>query len=182
MRRGDINAMREIFIYKEYSLDEEFLPKNGQVVMDIGAGIGDYALLSSLKVGNKGLVISIEADDKTFRLLLNNIRNNSLNNVIPIKKFVSFHKYDSIDYFVRNLKVKKIDIIKIDIEGGEYNALIGGRKTLKKYSPKLIMEIHSEDLMRKILKLLNRLDYKMVISKRKGLGIYICYFKKSKKK
>ena len=40
-----------------------------------------------------------------------------------------------------NMKIKKIDIILIDIEGFEYNFLVGGQKTILKYKPIIIIEI-----------------------------------------
>ena len=43
----------------------------------------------------------------------------------------------SIDEFVEQNKIPKIDFIKLDIEGAELNALKGGAKSIKKFRPKL---------------------------------------------
>lgn len=54
----------------------------------------------------------------------------------------------SIDHFVEERKIEKVDFIKFDIEGAELNALRGAYKTLQKDRPKLAISIyHSyEDL------------------------------------
>jgi len=48
----------------------------------------------------------------------------------------------SIDSFVLENKISKIDLIKIDTEGAEISVLQGGYETIKKYLPVLIIEIH----------------------------------------
>ena len=52
----------------------------------------------------------------------------------------------SIDDLVERDKIKKIDFIKMDIEGSEYNALKGAEKTIRKFKPKLAISLyHSLD-------------------------------------
>nr|WP_285860183.1 MULTISPECIES: FkbM family methyltransferase [Paenibacillus] len=41
----------------------------------------------------------------------------------------------SIDSFVESSGITKVDFIKLDIEGAEYNAILGGRKTILNHSP-----------------------------------------------
>jgi FkbM family methyltransferase len=43
----------------------------------------------------------------------------------------------TIDAFVEENDLKKVDFIKADIEGYECYMLEGGRETLKKFAPKL---------------------------------------------
>lgn len=50
-------------------------------------------------------------------------------------------KVNSIDQFSLEKKIKKIDLIKLDVEGGELNILRGSLKTLKKNKPIIIIEI-----------------------------------------
>ncbi len=52
----------------------------------------------------------------------------------------------SIDSYLMNSNLSKIDFIKIDIEGGEYKALIGMKKTLEKFHPTLMIEILDNNL------------------------------------
>jgi FkbM family methyltransferase len=74
--------MKEVFLAKDYFLVKDFIPKEGDVILDLGAGIGDYTFLSSLKVDKFGKVVSIEADRFTYKLLVKNIKLNNLSNAI----------------------------------------------------------------------------------------------------
>jgi FkbM family methyltransferase len=62
---------------------------------------------------------------------------------------VSSEREHSIDFIVEKLRLKRVDLIKIDIEGEEYNALKGATKTIKRFKPKIIIEIHSKNLWKK---------------------------------
>jgi len=48
----------------------------------------------------------------------------------------------TLDFFVDENNIKKVDIIRMDVEGFEYNILLGSQKVLKKFKPKLFIEIH----------------------------------------
>lgn len=48
----------------------------------------------------------------------------------------------SLDSFVEENNIKKIDFIKMDIEGAEVDALHGSEKTIKKYKPKLVIALY----------------------------------------
>ena len=52
---------------------------------------------------------------------------------------------DSLDNQVRAENLPKPDIVKIDVEGLELDVLFGMRETIRKYRPKLIVEIHGMD-------------------------------------
>ena len=58
-------------------------------------------------------------------------------------KVKNFTKYKvstiTLDNFVKNKKIKLIDILKIDIEGSEYDLLKGAKNTLKKNKIKIIL-------------------------------------------
>ena len=42
------------------------------------------------------------------------------------------------------LKLERVDFIKMDIEGAEPNALRGGRETIAKFHPRLAMSVYHE--------------------------------------
>ena len=62
--------------------------KMGDVVLDIGANIGYYAVLFADKVGKKGKVIAIEPDPVNFEILQKNIKENKLFNVVAVQAAV----------------------------------------------------------------------------------------------
>lgn len=61
----------------------------GNVVIDRVAGIGEFSVLASKLVGERGRVISIEPSPDDFITLLMNLKNNNCKNVIPLNMAVS---------------------------------------------------------------------------------------------
>ena len=61
-----------------------FTPKEGDIVVDIGAHMGRYTITSSKSVGTGGKVIAVEAHPLNFRILQDNIRLNKLTNVSTV--------------------------------------------------------------------------------------------------
>lgn len=59
--------------------------------------------------------------------------------ISPTQKGVKI-PVSTIDEFVLEHKVEKVDFIKIDVEGFEHHILLGGINTLKKHLPKLYIE------------------------------------------
>lgn len=60
------------------------------------------------------------------------------------------HKIEiiTLDDFVDDKKLQRLDFIKIDIEGGEYDFLKGAEKTLEQFRPAILMEINGQALAR----------------------------------
>ncbi|MCL4477633.1 MAG: FkbM family methyltransferase [Deltaproteobacteria bacterium] len=53
-----------------------------------------------------------------------------------------------LDSFVMENQISKIDLIKIDVEGYEFNVLNGAKESIKKYKPKLFIEVDDNHLQR----------------------------------
>jgi FkbM family methyltransferase len=68
----------------EDDIIEHFTPKQGDIVVDIGAHMGKYTIISSKRVGSNGKVVAIEAHPGNFEMLNRNIKLNQLTNVIPL--------------------------------------------------------------------------------------------------
>lgn len=135
--------------------------KKGDVVMDIGANIGYYTILASKKVGPSGKVYAFEPYSKNLTLLKKNIALNTCTNVVVVAEAVSdtsakkpfevdranpgesrlaAHKSKksdmlvttiTLDSFLKREKIKKADVIKMDIEGAEIQAILGAKNLLK---------------------------------------------------
>jgi FkbM family methyltransferase len=58
----------------------------GDVVYDVGANVGLYAVLLAKRVGDRGLVIAFEPSSHTYAHLLDNIKLNRLTNVRCFRK------------------------------------------------------------------------------------------------
>lgn len=150
----------------------------GNVVLDIGANVGYYTILSSSKVGNKGRVFAFEPNPETFKLLSENVKLNQCSNVTLEKKAISnvvgrvyldcqrFNKGDSsishyksdktlttesitLDCFVKTYPQVFVDVIKMDIEGSEIMVLNAARTAFNRWkSCKLFIEYNPSSLSR----------------------------------
>jgi len=104
--------------------------------VDVGAGIGEFAVLASSIVGKEGKVVAIEPSPEDFKTLKYNIRENKCSNIIPINSAVSNKKEKlSLTFKGKNFEseadtlhniIQKLDIpvnsiqyMKMDIEGAE---------------------------------------------------------------
>lgn len=140
--------------------------KPGMVVLDIGAHIGYFTRLFSKLAKASGKVYAFEADDENYRLLENNTR--LCRNTVLVKKAaadadgtVAFYHIKnstgchstiepsgaaqkvsvpsvSIDSFAAREHIPRIDIIKMDIEGGEPAALRGMHTTIHA-NPRIVL-------------------------------------------
>lgn len=89
-------------------------------------------------------------------------------------------RLDTIDNIVRDLQIKHVDAIKMDIEGHEFFALQGMTATLKKHHPILLTEISVEALQKQgctpqpIFSFMRELNYKaMIFDETTGLPVPI---------
>ncbi len=142
------------------------------VVLDIGGCWGDTALYFACKVGEEGKVYSFEFIPGNIDIhKLNQSFNEHLQKQIQIidkpvfnksgkdvfyKDFgpgsrIEFEPFEglsgqtktiTIDDFVSHSDIKRIDFIKMDIEGAEPYALEGAIETIKKFKPKLAIAIY----------------------------------------
>lgn len=87
---------------------------------------------------------------------------------------------DTLDNFV--LKNNLVpNIIKVDIEGAEHLFLLGAKEFLKKYSPVLYIELHSQYCTLKCLEIMNCLGYKnKLLFEEKDNRIIVRFFKDNK--
>src|ERR687891_2365945 len=106
----------KIMTIHEDDIIEHFTPKQGDIVVDIGAHIGLYTIISSKRVGANGKVVAIEAHPSNFEMLKSNIKLNQLTNVIPL------------NYAVYS-KETKIKLYLPEVESGYtiYNTIMSNR-------------------------------------------------------
>ncbi|TXJ11626.1 FkbM family methyltransferase [Brachyspira aalborgi] len=149
-----------IFGLKQYNIKNIFEVKNDAVVFDIGAFKGDTAYFFSKKCSNKARIYAFEPDENNYKVLLKIKDKYKLNNVIAsnilfsnLETEINFLSMDlnrpavkmkstTIDKFVEENNIEKIDYIKMDVEGAERNILEGSIKTIKKFKPSLAIAIY----------------------------------------
>ena len=83
---------------RETDIIEHFCPKEKDIVLDIGAHLGRYTLISSNLVGDKGRVVAVEASPLVFEKLRRNINLNKLSNIITLN-YAAYSKKTKIKLF-----------------------------------------------------------------------------------
>jgi len=135
-----------------------YKPKYGDVVFDIGAGIGTETYHFSKAVGQKGKVISIEAHPHTYLCLNKFCKHNKLTNVILFNLAISNNETEvlisnnekhisstiintkkgrkvksiTLDSLMKQLNILNIEFLKMNIEGAEKKAIEGMSESIKK--------------------------------------------------
>jgi len=160
------------FIAEQYRLPGIVEPEKGDWVLDIGGLFGEISFWFNKYVGEEGRVFCFEPVLENYRVLLENLTENGTKNIIPVNLAVGEKSgkirisgsggsatasdlgktvsCTSIDDFVKNHNLARVDLIKMDIEGYELNALKGAVETLKRFKPKLAIAAYhgGEDLAR----------------------------------
>jgi FkbM family methyltransferase len=145
----------------------------GAVVYDVGANVGIYSLLASLRVGPSGRVYAFEPLDRNLRYLrlhktLNNLQNcfifeeavYSTEGTLPFSmaSWTSSMGRLSADgeILVRSTTLDSCifgekgfpppEVVKIDVEGAEFEVLKGASRTLSEFRPTIFLEVHGSQL------------------------------------
>jgi len=137
--------IRECLIYDVYRTN---LLQEGDIVVDLGAAVGEFTILASKKVGRDGVIFAIEPNPNDFEILEQNIHKNGCNNVMLINKGVaSITTEKRISFWGRNFKAqldtlgnilnevgldKDINFVKMDIEGYEADVVRNDIDIIKK--------------------------------------------------
>jgi FkbM family methyltransferase len=103
---------------REDEIIHHFNTKQGDIVVDVGAHIGKYTLISSKRVGANGKVIAIEAHPGNYEMLNRNIKLNGLTNVTTLN-FAVYSKESKVKLFLPGEKSNH----------SIYNTLLSSRAT-----------------------------------------------------
>ena len=169
--KSDSIAFLEVFFLNTNDWINEFKIKEKDIVVDIGAHVGYFSIYSAINAKN-GKIFAFEPYSKSFEVLKQNLEINKIKNVIPQNLGVSKKSGTCILYFKKNFAIgnsiyKKIDsdskveietislqeiiknndlqrinILKLDCEGAEYQILLNlDHQTLQKID-KIVSEMH----------------------------------------
>jgi FkbM family methyltransferase len=140
----------------------------GATALDIGANVGAHALPLGKLVGPNGRVFAFEPTDDAFRRLQRNIALNPFNvkafrialsdENLPQQEnvFKGSFRFDEkppaasstpvdlvrLDDWCVEQGVRRVDFVKLDVDGFEYRVLRGGRGVLSQF-PLIVMEVGS---------------------------------------
>lgn len=156
----------------------------GDTLLDVGAHVGYYTLLSSLLVGPGGAVHAFEPDPRNFRFLGKHVAANGLGNVQVVEAAVSDragtarfefgsgsgtgHIADAGGIEVRTTRVDDFvaergispSAFKVDVEGAEVRVLEGAAGTIRRCLPVIFLSTHGPEVHRRSLELLRAAGYR----------------------
>jgi FkbM family methyltransferase len=165
------DSLRQGILFEKFYLSflKQFINPNKNV-LDIGANIGVHSVIYSNYL-TSGKVYSFEPQKVVYDILLANLNKNKCHNVIPLNIGVSNSNtqlFMAVDYDSKEnqggfaiceksegvngitIECRRIDdhnisnvgYVKIDVEGHEYEALLGMKELMKRDKPFLFIEIH----------------------------------------
>ncbi|WP_435139245.1 FkbM family methyltransferase [Formosa sp. A9] len=160
--------------------------KEDTIIIDVGANYGFLSMVWANSLALEGKIYSIEANPNVYSafkesLNVNELKNISLlNNAVgnkngSVQLFINntssniIHNQSvtdvieinmiTLDTFIKNKNIERCDLIKIDVDGIEYEILQGSKFILQKFKPICIVELN-EDF--KILQFFSDLDYSVL--------------------
>lgn len=170
----DIWTLKEIIVDRQYETRK--LIETGDIVIDIGAGIGDFSIYAAKKAKK---VIAYECDDERVSLMRKNLKLNKISNVV-----LKHTKAKSLKQIMQD--INSCNFFKIDCEGGEYDIFRNARKEDLNRIEFIAMEAHKFDnkMKRKfssLIKILKKNNFEVEIVPN-AVHSYICFVFANKNK
>jgi len=164
------------------------LLRPGMAALDIGANIGALSIFMAQQVGPGGAVLAMEPQRPVFQLLCANVALNALGNVytyhaaagasegtllVPRVDYAKGGNFGGVSLLgtdkgepvpcrtVDGLALSRCDLIKIDVEGMENEAVAGATATIGKFRPVIYMENDRRDRSEELLGRMFGLEYRV---------------------
>jgi FkbM family methyltransferase len=189
--KGELNTIYYTNILRNYMTVDGFVPLSNAVCVDVGANIGSTALAWAKTINGGKIFAFEPHPEAFNSLMENIRLNKTEKTILPrqiaigaidgnMNLYVSdfgtmamqhnHYNWDckritvplmSIDTFVKKEKIASIDILKIDIEGFEAEALMGAVESLNK-TKRVVLEYHSSELRKKCIEILDQFGFNIL--------------------
>lgn len=158
--------------------------QEGMTVFDIGAHVGYYSLIASRAVGSAGSVVAFEPLERNLGYLRRHIALNHISNVQVLDVAVTNRRGNArfepgadsflgkltpggplevrtvaLDDLVAEGSVPTPNVMKLDVEGAESNALLGATRVLRDARPVILLATHGAAVHEACLSILHREHY-----------------------
>lgn len=146
---------------------------NDLVVFDVGANFGYLSLVWAHSISQNGKIHAFEPNAQVAASFRKSINDNNLNDIIDLNNVVvgqsngsvtlyasstssntielsdeevttTAVKMISLDYYMKDRKIDKCDVVKIDVDGIEYEILKGAEELINRFKPIFIVEINGD--------------------------------------
>ncbi len=180
---------------------------NGGIVIDVGANLGNHSIYWAVN-SNAQKIYAFEPYFENYKLLEENIMNNSITKIVPINQavnetngfsvlrnqvthqnlgnasFILSEKTDdsvktvSLDSFIQEFDLNGIDLIKIDSEGSDCKIIQGMKKILEQEQTAIWIESEPSNVLF-VCEFLA--DHKYQLSDCEGMNLLFLPEKKNKR-
>lgn len=146
--------------------------KKGDIILEIGANIGYYALMECSIVGKEGFIWAVEPSSDNYKDLIENIKLNKFKNIKPYrfafgdkqgKGYLNIFEMGNLNTILKSdsqpigkeeIEIKRVDdflkdkknkptVIRMDCEGYEYEIIKGMKELLENTPPRMMfIEFH----------------------------------------
>jgi FkbM family methyltransferase len=188
---NDAYIGRSLDVYGEYSEGEidlfRQLLRPGDVAIDVGANIGALTVGMARLVQPGGTIVAFEPQRAIFDILCNNLRLNGLSHVTAYRRAVGSEagviRVPPLDYgrtenfggvalggtqgeevavvTLDSLALAQLRLLKVDVEGMEFEVVTGARATIGRLQPALYIENDRADRSRRLISLLFDIGYRL---------------------
>lgn len=184
-----VSIYYEIFGVCAYTFFRDFMPGDGDIVVDLGANQGIFTCYAA-KRARGGWVYAVEPDAENLSWLKAHLELNHISNATVIPKCAGdhtgkayFRKGDSsgtgcvvdasehgpdiadvdqvtLDDLMTTYGLSKIDLLKIDVEGFETKVLSGAHGRFGSIR-RIVLEYHSPELGQEVAEILQQAGFRM---------------------
>ncbi len=155
----------------------------GSVFFDVGANVGFYSLLAAIRM-RTGRVYAFEPLPENIVFLRRHLQMNRIRNVEVLQVAISDRpgtasfvrestramgklkaggslnvETATLDCLIAENRVAPPNFIKMDIEGGEFGALLGATRCFRRYRPQLLLATHGKAVHDDCCRLLASWEY-----------------------
>jgi len=171
--KSDVIAFLENFVLEANTSDKKFKINHKEIIVDIGAHVGYFTLFAAKKA-TEGKVIAFEPSIESFLGFKENMKMNNFKNIMQEKTAIAkvkgkqtlyvndedaisntiykqsnnLNKEEveciSLQDIFEKYELKKIDFLKMDCEGAEYEIIMNAESSNLNKIQKIAMEIHEE--------------------------------------
>ncbi len=165
------------------------LVPEGGLAIEAGANIGAHTLALARAAGPRGAVIAFEPQRVLYQMLCANLALNEIRNVRAINAGVGaargHTRVPAIDYAAAGnfggvslgaergeivpveaidaSPLRRLDLLKVDVEGMEIDVLSGAAKTIAQHKPALYVEADRPDRAKALIDKLLSFDYRLFL-------------------
>ncbi len=158
-----VNGASEVYAFEPLKENYEKIQMLIKLNPTLKISVFEYAIGS-----NDGQINFDISEDPSMNKIENSLFHNETG--VKEKRNVQIFKLDSL---INEKGFKPPDVIKIDVEGAEYEVIKGAHNSLKQFKPKLLIEVHGYNIGKMILPELNKYGYNIICTETNKLPDFV---------